>query len=64
MNIYHAHGHVRDHEDELFSFVVRAETADTARQLVREVLPADSIIFHCCAVGLAYPGETDEAIIW
>jgi len=62
MNIYHAHG--RDHEDESFSFVVCAETADTARQLVRDVLPADPTIFHCYAVGLAYPGETDEAIIW
>ena len=62
MNIYHAHG--RDYNNELFSFVVRAESEANARQLVRDVLPADPVIFHCYAVGLAYPGETDEAIIW
>jgi len=62
MNIYYARGW--DYEDELFSFVVRAESEANARQLVRKVLPADPVLFNCCAVGLAYPGETDETIIW
>ena len=62
MNIYHARGW--DSEDELFSFVVRAKSEANARQLVRDVLTADPVMFHCCAVGLAYPGETDESIIW
>ncbi len=62
MHIYHAHG--RDHKNELFSFVVRAESEANARSLVRGVLSADPIIFYCSVVGRPFKGETDESIIW
>ena len=62
MHIYHAHG--RDHTNESFSYVVRAESEANARMLVREVLSADPTIFYCSVVGLPLKGETDESIIW
>ena len=62
MHIYHAHG--RDYNNESFSFVVRAKSESNARMLVREVLPADPVIFYCSVVGLPLKGETEESIIW
>lgn len=62
MNIYHAHG--RDQHRNSFSFVVRAETEETARRLVLDVMNEDPIQFYCNRVGLALEGETDETVIW
>lgn len=62
MNIYHAHG--RDSQRDSFCFVVRAETEETARRLVLDVLNEDPIQFYCNHVGLAFKGETDETVIW
>ena len=62
MNIYHAHG--RAHNLDPFSFVVQAETEETARRLVRDVLTEDPIQFYCKHVGMAFAGEWDERVIW
>lgn len=62
MNIYHAHGREKNHDS--FSFVVQAETEETARRLVREVLKENPVQFCCKNVGMAFEGEWNETIIW
>lgn len=62
MQIYFARG--RDHQNQMFSFIVQAKSEETALKLIRDELKQVPILFWCEAVGDAFKGETDEHIVY